>query len=849
MAYINGMGSRSSMSSIYGNRNVISGLASGLDTESMIENAISGYKMKVEKLIQQRTLTEWRQTSYRSIIEKMALFSDKYTSYKSNSNLMSPAYFNSAVKVSTVGTHADKVSASGRTDSAITVLGVKQLATSATYGVSGLGGGAQPQIQGDSIKLTDKQDISQIKGTMSINYGGNNVIDLEFGADEVYKDTNSLAKAIEEKLSKENIAIGSSTYKASEKIGVKVAGESIEFYDKGSAGNEVYISGVSGDLKDTLGITPDKDNKVTSFSTAGKPLYKEGTVGEVLSGKTLEVTLDGVTRKITMPSYTKGDGSKLTNKELVEGLQKEFDKAFGTGRITVTNEAADKDTNVAAMQLNFKTQEGSAIKMKGEAVEPLGFKNTASYVDATRNLGDIWGDKIDWDKTPKSEAVGTVKDITTKEEGEGADKKKVEYGVDEKGYAVKKADDGKFYRVDSDGNFLHDFTINGVVVGQFNKHAELSTVLRAINTNAEAGVNVSYSQTTDRFQFTAKNSGEAGKITMGDGSGNDLAAQMFGSKNGVTVQQADGQDAILSMSVNGQVLDGIRRSDNTFNVDGMNITLKETFGEYKEDGVDTKKYVLADQAAAQKEAVSFKSTADADKIVETVKSMVEDYNAMVEEIKKAYSDLPNQKTNGAKYLPLTAKQREGMSESEIKAYEEKAKQGILFADRDLSSLYDRLRRGISMAGQDGVVMRDIGLSTSYSNGLTTLKLDENKLRAALETDPDKVRDFFTKTSEDGSGTVGFMQGIKEPLDEYGKVTGGKGVLVEKAGSPLAGSTLYNNLLQQEMDRYDKQISALEKKMNSQIDRYTQQFSKMEQMIATMNAQSSSLAGLMGGGGF
>ena len=305
MAYINGMGSRSSMSSIYGNRNVISGLASGLDTESMIENAISGYKMKMEKLIQQRTVTEWRQTSYRSIIEKMALFSDKYTSYKSDTNLMSPAYFNSAVKVSTVGTHADKISASGRTDSTITVLGVKQLATSYTYGVSGLGGGALPQIQGDSINLTDTQDISQIKGTMSINYGGNNTIDLQFGADEVYKDADSLAKAIEEKLSKENISIGSSTYKASEKIGVKVNGETIEFYDKGSAGNEVYISGASGDLKDTLGITPDKDNKVTSFTTAGKPLYKEGNVAEILSGKTLEVTLDGETRKITLPSYTK----------------------------------------------------------------------------------------------------------------------------------------------------------------------------------------------------------------------------------------------------------------------------------------------------------------------------------------------------------------------------------------------------------------------------------------------------------------------------------------------------------------------------------------------------------------
>ena len=47
MASITSMmsGGTSSLSSIYGNRNVISGLASGMDTETMIENAVSGIKI------------------------------------------------------------------------------------------------------------------------------------------------------------------------------------------------------------------------------------------------------------------------------------------------------------------------------------------------------------------------------------------------------------------------------------------------------------------------------------------------------------------------------------------------------------------------------------------------------------------------------------------------------------------------------------------------------------------------------------------------------------------------------------------------------------------------------------
>ncbi len=90
----------SSSRSIYGNRNVITGLASGMDTESMIENAISAYKNKISALSQKRTKTEWKQDAYRSMISKMSSFLSKYTSYRSANNLMSTSFFDQAVKTS-----------------------------------------------------------------------------------------------------------------------------------------------------------------------------------------------------------------------------------------------------------------------------------------------------------------------------------------------------------------------------------------------------------------------------------------------------------------------------------------------------------------------------------------------------------------------------------------------------------------------------------------------------------------------------------------------------------------------------------------------------------------------------
>ncbi len=37
--------------------------------------------------------------------------------------------------------------------------------------------------------------------------------------------------------------------------------------------------------------------------------------------------------------------------------------------------------------------------------------------------------------------------------------------------------------------------------------------------------------------------------------------------------------------------------------------------------------------------------------MDAIKSMVEDYNAIVSEVKKAYSDMPLEQSDGSKYKP------------------------------------------------------------------------------------------------------------------------------------------------------------------------------------------------------
>lgn len=824
----------STMSSIYGNRNVISGLASGLDTESMIENAVSGIKLKITGLQQDKTKVQWEQEAIRSIIDKLVDFNQKYTSYASDTNLMSASFFNSAVKVSTAGKFADLISASGKTSSNVQILGVKQLATAAKYTITGLNNSSSsnvPTIPGKEVDLGSIYEQSKVSGTLAITYGTRK-INLSFD-DTVYKSADDFAAAINQKL--EDLQVTNSngeTVSASTMVQANYdsATGKITFSDAQNAGNDVYISGASGDIKTTLGI--DGSAKSDSIKVPDKLYDDTQSVGSYVSGKELSITLDGVTKTIALPKYTDG----MSGKSFLESLQTTLNNAFGDGKITVDvnlgSDGSDPGVSKGSFTLNLTTQKGSTMVVSGDAAKALGLDgtNATSYLDTGKTLEDLG---VDFSGLAKVEATGV-------HQVEGTT-------VDKEGNAVKAVGD-KYYRVDEKGDFLYEFKLNDKVIGQYSKNTALESIMVDIN-NSDADVNVTYSKTTNQFQFTATETGSAGEIEFGEG----LAQKLFGSttaaqdpSNGLSniAKYTKGTDAIVSMSVNGEKYDGVTRSSNSFEIDGLTINLKGKFGTYGEN-TNQMGDAAMEAAISSNEAVTFTATTDADKVVDAIKSFVEDYNTMITEIKNAYSTMPAQKSDGSNYEPLTSDDSDGMSDSEIEAYEEKAKQGILFADRDISGLYSALNSAINPGGSDASFLRSIGIETAYSDGLTTLKLDETKLRSALESNPDGVKDAFTKTVSNGASTNGLMQSLKTALDKYGKETGSKGILLTRAGSVKAPTTLNDNTLQDKLNDLDDQIEKWQDQLSTKIDWYTSQFTQLEQLILQMNSQSSTLSGLMG----
>ncbi len=864
MASVNSLSSASSSSSIYGNRtyNIISGLASGLDTEELISGVVQSYQQKIQSLQSKNTKLQWQQEAYQSISDKLVEFYRNYATFAySNNNLASSSFFNNAVITSTNGKYANLVTATGKTSSDVMLNAVKQLASAAryTHDASNLTDNitvddSGKKITGDSMEINSDNtvDVSKLAGSLTITYG-NQEVTLDFGEREFFEkdgqfDVQTFQNAINQKLKEQKISTNNGSGSADEYISVKVRDDgsghiSLTVDDLKNSGNTFKISEATGSLGDLIGKQLGDDTKTVNLGIPDNFTDKKA-LSEFIDGESITVTLDGKKKTISL------DGLKDVKDlgEFEKALNEELRNAFGTEKVTNSDGSSSVVNKISAtldpkdgisftMAPSIKNSTMSVTASNRDVGDILGIgSGLTSYLDTTKTLGDLGG--LSLEGLTAAEAVG---DITEKKAEDGST-----YRVDSEGYRVN--DDNK--RIDEDGNLMYDLEINGVKIGSYSKNTELNTVINDINANTEAGVNISYSKTTGQFVFTAKDTGSSGRVEIEAGGlgerlfGKVTRNQDTGELESDTGTYESGRDAQIIATINGQTME-LTRSSNSFDLDGMNITVNGTFN--PETTVDEVEAAIKDGKLDTDSQITFTSKTDADTIVDAVKKMVEDLNTLIKEVKSAYSDMPLQKNDGSSYEPLSDEAMEGMSESAIENYEKKAKTGILFMDNDLSSLYNDLRNAITSSGADGATLRSIGIETSYSDGLTTLTFNEEKFRAALESDPDKVQEAFTKSKENGAATDGLMTRLTGITDKYAATTGDvKGILIEKAGSKYSPSAALDNTLLDQMKDVEEEISKWQDKMSNKVDYYTNKFTQLELLINQMNSQSSALAGLMGG---
>ena len=821
MAGVNSVSSSSS-SSIYGSRNanILSGLASGLDTEGMIEQLVQSYSQKITSLQQKNTKYTWQQESIQGISNKLVEFSRKYMSmsYGSATNLSSSAFFDKAVTTEVLGDFANKVSASGKCTSNIELNGVAQLATAARYTTEAAHlmdnvqtADGKTTLSTSALKMGDVT-VSTLAGKIELMYGTNQKVELSFAEDELFGvnddgtgalDTEKFKTAIEEKLAEQTVTVGSKSYKASDVFRVEVdsAGK-VSFADALGAGNAVKIESIElGDITESDGASFTLGNAMTA------PTKSDVNMVEYLSDKSISFTLDGKQKVIKFDDLdtwtdTNGQGvvqnGQFSSSQFVNYLQKKLDDADIGDKIKVGSSQGGG--------LSFTIDGDSRLSVSSSAGDVLGIgeNGITSYFSTNLTLKDVFDQSV----------LNNLRKADIK---------------NEKGEVIKTG---------------YELTIGGKQVGVFTEDSSIQDVMNAINSSEDSNVKVSYSTLTNKFVLEAKETGADGEISLGasDLNGkNDLALELFGSKdqNGKYegIKYDEGKDAVYKITVNGDTLYRTS-STNTVELDGLTVTFEGTFNASGKTVETLGQNEGLDALFSVGDAVTFKTSSDTDTIISTVKDMVNEYNTIMEEVKKLYSTMPLQTSSGKSYEPLTDEDMEDMSDSAIQKYEEKAKTGLLFMDRDLSSLYSAMRNAIT---GNSAAMKAIGLSTSYEDGLTTLTLDESALKEALQSDPDSVKNFFV-----GDGENGFMNQIKEVTERYAATTGAtKGILIERAGSKYAPTSSLQNTILTQMNEIDKQIEKWQDKLSSQVTYYTKQFTRLETLMNEMNSQSSALAGLMG----
>lgn len=399
--------------------------------------------------------------------------------------------------------------------------------------------------------------------------------------------------------------------------------------------------------------------------------------------------------------------------------------------------------------------------------------------------------------------------------------------------------------------------------------------------SATAGaVTMSIDDTTGKISFQSKDYGSASgfKITEAKNSTDttDSMLTKLGltgavsvttgvAPNAVTTDTITklGTDAIVAITAPGQtVATTTTQSSNKFSVNGVNYNLV---------GVN-----------AGTETSNVTVTSNSDTVVANMKSFIEDYNTIISTINTKLTE-----TKDKNYSPLTDAQKTSMSETQITAWETKAKVGILKKDDYLSSLLTQLRGTLyspvyssydSNDSSTGKVALNFGTygagavgiqtSTDTTDGGKLVISDEAKLKDAIENNMDDFKKLFIGSSSSTLTTNqayagsekykedGIFTRMDSILRDYvaspglGKdgtytLSGSMNIFVNKQYDYSSSGTAGKNTLPDQVYNQTLNITKFQSQLDAASTRYYAKFTALETAMNALNSQQSALSSMLG----
>lgn len=492
--------------------------------------------------------------------------------------------------------------------------------------------------------------------------------------------------------------------------------------------------------------------KIISDASVSKSITGTQVVDyTALLGAEIEITLDGTVRTIVIKN---------------NDLQQQIDEAFGTNKITVTD-----DSGI----LSFDTVENSgshelSMTLSDETRASLGFtadEDLSNRIDPSKSLKAI------------SMMMNTP------------------------------------FAFDIDGMLVIEIN---TVEFTFDEETSLEYMMETINSNSEADILMIYDPIIDKFEITSNRTGAGSTL------GIDEVGSNFLNATGLT-SIVEGVDLIAVINASKVI-----RSDNSFDYDGVVFTAT---------GITTEEVIID---------ISLNS----EDLFDTITNFVDNYNEMIAAIQ---SELDEERNYD--YDPLTEAEKADMTDEEIETWEAQVQVGILSNDDLLENMLDQMRVALytSVSGLN-ITLSMIGITTdSYENG-GELVIDEEKLKTALEENPEDIVALFSKPSSTYPGTSsgriltseekavryeeeGLMYRLYDVTEIYVSTTsdtgGNKGLLVEKSGFTddytEINSTLYEQIEDMEDRLYEMELTLVDKEEN-----YYAKFAVMETYLSDMNSQ-------------
>ncbi|ONI46081.1 hypothetical protein AN641_00330 [Candidatus Epulonipiscioides gigas] len=780
------------MSTISSSGLSFSGLASGMDTDAMVEAMVSGYKSKYDTEQKDKLLLELKLEKYKEINTKVVDFYDDYIR-----QLRLESTFSSST---TSSSNPDKVeiTSGGKTGDQITI---EQLAKPIVVQTGKVG---TTELTADT-KLVDL-GISSLDGFRFTDDDGN-TIDIGVTAE----DGSTSLKTVEDLVSAINDELGEGTVKFEKGrfdfSGMNTNGKSdytitaLEAKQDSTTGKFVYeeptenLDQATDDLLGNLGISarteweenedweegdPDEDRYIiTSSQYISEKLEVDGITGSTklselgVSG-TLDLEIDGNSYSVNLSENMTLD--ELSKKLSDIGLDTKFDSKTGAFNInpddgieSLSISASKSDT---LSKLGIKAPEGQdegnkVILGDGDdatTFEDLGFK------DGDRIFIDTGG--------PKPQVL------------------EISHGPDKGDY------DNKITTVQD----LID-TMGETSVFNFDEETNSFT----INKDAVKGIRI---LTEDMYadelfgpgNYTAEEKGqysldrlESMGITANiDSDGNTTyETNSVGTSNTYTYE---GQKA--KATYNGMEVES---DTNVFKLDGITFVAKEVTGE--------------------DEYISVDKTIDDEELFKTVENFVNAYNTLIEEL----NGLVDAEYN-SEYQPLLSEEKEGMSDSDLELWNDKIDNSLLRNDPQIEALLDSMRNTLMEVFPQNDSFKslyDIGIETStdyQENG--KLILDEEKLKEAISKDAEGIKELFVGNSE--TGTDGYAEKMYDNVTDLLKGT-----------DSSSSMFLFNDLdLEKAILDQQEEIDKAYDTMLAKEEIYQAQFLAMEMAIQQLNSQAN-----------